>query len=182
MITSKRKKEKYYILFFLLLLLFSCREPAPQVPANKLQNESVSEDLMLLNREFAKFENEEINHYVDSLNLDMQRTSTGLRYKIIEEGEGEYPAKGNKVTFRYSVRPLNGIVCEKLDKVVKTIEIGKGITERGLEEAVLMLKVTGKGEFIIPSHLAYGVSGYKDCIAGWTPVFCEINLIENNLK
>ncbi len=171
-----------FILFFISCLLFSCGEPAPQVPANKLTETSITEDMMLLNREFTELENEEINHYVDSLNPDMAQTSTGLRYKIIGEGVGEFPQKGDKVTFSYSVRTLDNVECEELKNVKKTVELGKGSIESGIEEAIMLLKTSGKGQFIIPSYLAYGVSGYKNCIPAWSPVFCEINIIEIKLK
>ena len=165
-------------LSLITFLLFSCREPAPQVPANKLSEISISEEMMLLNKEFAELENEEINHYIDSLNLDMSQTTTGLRYKIIKEGVGEFPRKNDKVTFSYSIRTLDNVECEDLKNVTKTVELGKGAIINGVEEAIMLLKVSGQGWFIIPSYLAYGVPGYKNCVPSWTPVFCEINVID----
>jgi len=164
-------------LITLSLITSSCREPAPQIPANKLPDVSISEELMLLNKEFAELENEEINHYIDSLNLDMSQTVTGLRYQIIKEGDGRFPQKKDKVTFRYSIRTLDNTECEELKNVTKTVELGTGAIKSGIEEAVMLLKVSGQGRFIIPSYLAYGVSGYKNCVPPWTPVFCEINVI-----
>jgi FKBP-type peptidyl-prolyl cis-trans isomerase len=166
----------------LSLITYSCTAPAPQIPANKLEEHNISEDLMLLSKSFAAFENEEIEHYIDSLKLDMQQTSTGLRYKIINEGNGNFFQKKDTVTFTYSIRTLEGSECKELKNVTKTIELGKGETENGIEEAVMLLKASGKGQFIIPSHLAFGVSGYRNCIPAWTPVFCEINIIESELK
>ena len=163
----------------LFLFLFSCRERAPQVPANKLPDDSYSKELMELNREFAELEDAEINHYIDSLHLDMKQTSTGLRYRIVKEGDGDFPQKNDKVTFDYTIRLLDNTVCAQ-ENGLKTIELGKGAIENGIEEAILLLKVCGKGEFIIPSHLAFGVAGYKNCVPAWTPIFCEINLIEKN--
>jgi FKBP-type peptidyl-prolyl cis-trans isomerase len=173
--------SRFLLLIFLSIItlsLFSCREPAPQVPANKLSETSISEEMMLMNKEFAELEIEEINLYIDSLNLDMSQTVTGLRYKIIKEGEGEPLQKGDRVTFNYSIRTLDNMECEELKNVTKTIELGTGAIEKGVEEAIMLLRVSGKGWFIIPSYLAYGVPGYKNCISSWTPVFCEINIID----
>jgi len=180
-------KKKHTIIFLLLItyhlsLTTSCREPAPQIPANKLEKSSIAEDMMMLNKEFAAFEYEEINHYIDSLNLDMTETATGLRYKIIQKGDGDFFQKGDNVTFNYSIRTLDNRECKELKNITRTIELGKGETESGIEEALKLLKVSGKGQFIIPSHLAFGISGYKNCISPWTPVFCEINIIESKLK
>ena len=164
-------------LITLSLITFSCREHAPQVPANKLPDVSISEELMLLNKEFVELENEEINYYIDSLNLDMSQTVTGLCYHIIKEGDGGFPQKKDKVTFRYSIRTLDDTECEELKNVTETVELGKGAIINGIEEAVMLLKVSGQGRFIIPSYLAYGVPGYKNCVPSWTPVFCEISVI-----
>ena len=161
---------------FVLLLLASCGERAPQIPANKLPDDSFSTDLMELNREFAELEDAEINHYIDSLHLDMQQTATGLRYWIVNAGDGDFLQKGDKVTFDYTIRLLDNTLC--VENSLKTIELGKGAIERGIEEAIRLLKVRGNGKFIIPSHLAFGVVGYKNCVPPWTPVFCEISLIK----
>jgi hypothetical protein len=179
--SGKRRFSIHYLLiinyYLLIFLLFSCREPAPQVPVNKLPEVSLSEKSILLNKEFVEFEREEIDHYIDSLKLDMSQTITGLRYKIIKEGDGGFPRKKDKVTFRYSIRTLDNVECEELKNVTKTVELGKGALRSGIEEAVMLLKASGQGWFIIPSYLAYGVPGYKNCVPPWTPVFCEINVI-----
>jgi FKBP-type peptidyl-prolyl cis-trans isomerase len=165
-----------FSLFFLHFI--SCKEPAPQVPANKLKDNSLDYDMMLLNKEFAALEKEEVNHYIDSLGLDMKETPLGIRYRIIQEGNGDIPEKGNTVTVNYSIRALDGDICRQLRNKTKTIIIGKGEIERGIEESVLLLSVNGKGEFIVPSYLAYGVSGLKGCVPPWTAVICEITLLE----
>ena len=171
----KIKTVVLFHLFFIHIIFFSCREPAPQVPANKLPEDSFSKELMELNREFAELEDSEINHYIDSLNLDMQKTSTGLRYRIVKNGDGNFPQKGDKVIFEYAIRLLDNTKC--VESTMKTIVLGKGAIENGIEEAIKLLKVCGKGEFIIPSHLAFGMSGYDNCVPAWTPIFCEISLI-----
>ncbi len=187
-LTSDKKKNYFSLLnsqlsiLILSLIIHSCVEPAPQIPANKLEESHITEDLMLLNKSFAALENEEIEHYIDSLKLDMSQTSTGLRYKIINEGNGNSFQKKDNVTFSYSIRTLDGTECKEMKNVTTTIELGKNEIERGIEEAVMLLKVSGKGQFIIPSHLAFGVSGYKNCIPPWMSVLCEINIIESKLN
>jgi FKBP-type peptidyl-prolyl cis-trans isomerase len=169
---------KINLIFFTFLMLASCHEPAPQIPANKLKVSSQDEDMMLLNKEFAALENDEINQYIDSLDLDMKETGLGIRYRIVREGGGVMPEKGNTVTVNYSVRALNGDICERLSNITKTITLGRGELERGIEESVYLLNVSAKGEFVIPSYLAFGVTGLKGCIPPWTAVICEMTLLE----
>ena len=178
LITHNLSLITYHLSLITCIAFFSCGGGEPQVPSNKIPEVSIQEDMMLLNREFLEFENEEINNYIDSLNLGMLQSATGLRYKIIKEGEGAFPKKGDKVTFSYSIRTLDNTECEELKNVTKTVELGKGELKSGIEEAVMLLKVLGQGSFIIPSYLAYGVAGYKDCVSAWTPVFCEINVMD----
>ena len=181
--SDKRKRITYrLIVYHVVFFLYACGGPAPQIPVNKLSESSITEDMMLLNKEFIELDNEEINRYIDSLNLGMDQTPTGLRYKILNEGAGEHFQKGDEITFSYSVRTLDNVECEYLKNVTKTIELGKGAIESGIEEAAMLLKASGKGEFIIPSYLAYGVPGYKNCVPAWAPVFCEINIIKSKLK
>jgi len=166
-----------YVLILVFIVGSSCSEPAPQIPANKLPDESIDKNMMILNREFAELGENEINCYIDSLQLNLSRSDIGLRYRIVKEGTGQAIEKGDEVTVNYSIRMLNGPECEKLTNVTKKIRLGKNDVEKGIEEAVLLLKVSGEGEFIIPSHLAFGVAGYKNCIAPWAPVFCTLHII-----
>jgi len=178
LITHNLSLITYHLSLITCIAFFSCGGGEPQVPSNKIPEVSIQEDMMLLNREFLEFENEEINNYIDSLNLDISQTPTGLRYQIIKEGDGRFPQKGNKVTFNYSIRTLDNTECKELKNVTKTIELGKGAIQNGIEEAIMLLKVSGQGRFIIPSYLAYGVSGYKNCVPAWMPILCEINVID----
>ncbi|HOI26821.1 MAG TPA: FKBP-type peptidyl-prolyl cis-trans isomerase [Paludibacteraceae bacterium] len=164
----------------LLLFLFSsCREDKPQVPANKLPKSTLNQDLIEMNRGFVELERADIRHYIDSLCLKMDSTGLGIRYHISKEGSKDTVAVGAEVTVRYSITMLDGMGCDDLRDVEKTFKMGTGKVEKGIEEAVKLLHVSGEGEFIIPSYLAYGVSGYKDCVAPWSPIFCKINLIES---
>ncbi|MCB9017814.1 MAG: FKBP-type peptidyl-prolyl cis-trans isomerase [Paludibacteraceae bacterium] len=180
--SKKRRKEGRALFVGMLLLLvgmFSCSEDRPQIPANKLPKSTVEEDLLEMNKGFVEIEKSDIRHYVDSLGLKMDSTGTGLRYHVTKMGSGDTVAANATVTIRYSVTMLDGMGCDNLQNVTKTFTLGSGGSIRGIEEAVSLLSVSGEGEFIMPSYLAYGVAGYKDCVAPWSPIFCKIYLIES---
>ncbi|MBR4841177.1 MAG: FKBP-type peptidyl-prolyl cis-trans isomerase [Paludibacteraceae bacterium] len=169
-------------IFISLAVLFSvvaCHSnDAPQVPFNKLPKNTINDDLMALNAGFMELEREDIKHYIDSLGLQMDTTISGLHYRIDEEGYGDSVAKFDEVTIRYTMTLLDGTTCDDLRETVKMVRLGKGNLIKGLEEAVSMLKVSGSGTFIIPSYLAYGVSGKIGCVPPWNPLFCKVCLIE----
>ena len=87
-----------------------------------------------------------------------KETSSGLKYAIITEGEGEIIGKEKQVTVHYSGFLLDG---NKFDSSVErdepfTFVAGVGQVIPGWDEGVQLLKKGGKGRFIIPSNLAYG--------------------------
>lgn len=162
----------------LLFLLASCGKEQVQIPVNKNKQEDLREDFMELNRQFVELEDQEINRYIDSSKLEMKRSISGLRYHIIEVGEGDSIVENDKVTFQYTVAPLGGAPCENMTDMVKTITIGHSDIEKGVREAIPMLRTSGKGVFIVPSMLGYGVIGKGKCINSWTPLYMTLSIIE----
>lgn len=162
--------------------LLSCTNPAPQIPVNKMEQEDVKGSLMEMNKQFYDLENEEINHFIDSTKWDGKREGTGIGIRIIKEGNGQKVSLSDDVTIRYSIRMLDGTSCDQLTKVTKTINLEKGEMIIGMREAILGMTISETSEFIIPSYLAYGVVGFPKCIAGWTPIICEITLIDSNKR
>ncbi len=165
-----------------LLGLISCQDPAPQVPYNKIEKPQTESALMEMNRQFAAIEDSLVTTYVDSVQKADRKTftttKTGLRYYIVWSGKGDRAGESDDVTFRYTVRQLDGSECDKLKNVVKTENLEKGDLTRGIREALRLLPVSGEGEFVMPSFLAYGVVGVPGCIPPWTPVSIQISLLE----
>lgn len=159
------------------LVLAACKDGAPQVPANKLPKDTYFEDMMEFNKGFVEFEMAEIDSFVSANNLDMRQTPSGLRYKIAEEG-GAKPESKSVVAFRYTVSLLDGTVCPYIKEKEVVKKLGAGSLEKGFEEALMMLGKGGSGDFIVPSYLAFSVSGYKDCVPSRTPVRCSIELVD----
>jgi len=170
------------ILILASLTVVSCRDEKPQIPANKLPKDTTGEDLVQLNQDFVRIQEEMIDKYVDSLGLDMTKTRFGMRYEIKSEGYGDTVAHNDEVTLRYSISMLDGEDCDKLQNVIKTFPAGNGKVIKGIDEALKLMKVGGEGFFIFPSYLAYGVSGRGECIAPWSPVRCRIELIDCKKK
>lgn len=166
------------LIALILASLFACGKEQVQVPVNKIEPEQVKENLLEMNKQFYELEEQEINHYIDSLHLEMSRTSSGLRYHIIEKGAGDSIVGDDEVTIKYTIGPLGEEPCDKITDVVTTVKIGHTDIEKGIREAIPLMRNGGSGEFILPSVIAFGVPGKGKCINSWTPVFMKMAILE----
>lgn len=166
------------VVFIFACLCVSCAEEAAQIPMNKKVDYTQS-NIMEANRGLVDIENEEIRNYVDSLKLDFDTTSIGIRYKILSSNPGGLQAKRQqnvKITYSLKAFDADEFCSNYLDRT-EIVCVGSGDIPRGMDEAILMLHQGETGVFLIPSYLAYGVVGKGHCIASRTPIFCRITLM-----
>ena len=101
-----------------------------------------------------------IKSYIKRHNWTMQQTESGLWYQVIKEGNGMKAQNDMLVTLKYRVELLDGTLCYTSDSTgYKEVLIGAGKAESGLEEGLLFMHLGGEARFILPPHLAYGLSG-----------------------
>jgi len=131
--------------------------------------------LMAFNRKIMRQEKRNINAFVKAHHWNMKESGTGLRYQILVTGKGAKAHTGQIAKIRYSVELFDG---QKIYSGVTSFRIGYGGVESGLEEGILLLKVGDKAKFILPSHLAYGLSGDGDKIPPHTPIIYYVELLK----
>ena len=168
------------IIYFLTgIALISCRDNKDASTKKILTQEQVTEKLLEGNKAAIEFENEQINKYILLNGWNMIKTETGLRYQVIEKGEGAKTAVGKRVQFEYEVKLLSGETIYSSEKTgIKEFALGSGGVESGLEEGMLLLKVGDKARFIIPSYLAHGLSGDQDQIPAKSTLIYTVKLID----
>jgi peptidylprolyl isomerase len=110
------------------------------------------------------------------------RTSSGLMYIILKEGNGATPTSGALIEAHYTGRLLDGT---KFDSSVDQgkpflFVVGKGDVIKGWDEAFFSMKKGEKRILIIPPGLAYGDKGMRTIPPNETLIF-EVELI-NFLK
>ncbi|MEM7381025.1 MAG: peptidylprolyl isomerase [Bacteroidota bacterium] len=98
---------------------------------------------------------------LEKLSAGFEKTESGLRYKIIQKGNGEKAAKGNMVSVHYEGSLTNGQVFDSSYSRNQPIDfqLGVGQVIPGWDEGIGMLSVGDKARFVIPSYLAYGAAG-----------------------
>ena len=107
-----------------------------------------------------------------------KESSSGLKYRILETGDGTIPQKGDKLTIHYIAKIKDG---DEFDNTYKrddplTFRIGEGHVIEGWEEGLKLMSQGGKAEFVIPPELAYGEKGLDEVAPNTTVVF-EIELL-----
>jgi FKBP-type peptidyl-prolyl cis-trans isomerase len=73
------------------------------------------EESIQAGKAMAQQEDAEINAYLKRYNLVMERTGTGLRYKILKQGAGINPSSGMKATVKFKTSLLDGTICYSSD-------------------------------------------------------------------
>lgn len=166
-------------MMLLFLLLQACNSEIKKQEENRTTKNPLQESLFEANRKAVKTEDRQIEDFIRRNRWDMKKSGTGLRYRIYEKGRGEKAAGGSVAVIDYEVSLLNGTVLYSSDEQgPKEFLIGRGGVEAGLEEGILLLHAGDHAKFILPSHLAYGLSGDEDKITGKATLVYDVKLLE----
>jgi FKBP-type peptidyl-prolyl cis-trans isomerase len=106
------------------------------------------------------------------------KTSSGLMYIVLKEGDGAIPTSGALIEAHYTGRLVDGT---KFDSSVDRgrplyFVVGKGNVIKGWDEAFLAMKKGEKRILIIPPDLGYGDRGMGPIPPNATLIF-EVELI-----
>ncbi len=111
---------------------------------------------------------------------DAIATPSGLKYVVVEEGEGDAtPAKGAMVKAHYTGKLLDGTKFDSSYDRGQPIDfpVGEGRVIKGWDEAFLSMKKGEKRVLIIPSSLGYGPAGRGPIPPNATMVF-DVELVD----
>ena len=116
---------------------------------------------------------------IDKISKGATTTKSGLKYFILEKGDGEKPKKGDMVSVHYTGLFLDGT---KFDSSVDRgtpfeFHLGAGRVIKGWDEGVALLNIGDKAKFIIPPDLAYGSRGAGGVIPPNATLIFEVELI-----
>lgn len=117
---------------------------------------------------------------LEKLAAGFQKTESGLRYQIIQKGNGKQAEKGKKVSVHYQGALDNGQVFDSSYKRKQPIEftLGVGQVIEGWDEAIALLKVGDKARFVIPSYLGYGSRGAGGVIPPDATLVFDVELMD----
>ena len=130
------------------------------------------------NRE--KAEREAREAALESLAAGFDQTPSGLRYKIIQKGNGRSAEKNKPVSVHYEGSLENGQVFDSSYKRKEPIEFTLGIGQviAGWDEGISLLKEGDKARFVIPSDLGYGARGAGGVIPPHATLIFDVELVK----
>lgn len=164
---------------FVLLGLFSCGKRHALNTEAATPKDTLQEPLMGANRIISARERAAIDDYCRRKQWEMTETGTGLRYGIYEEGGGIGIETDDYVDLEYSLELLDGtLISDSKKNGPETVLVGQDNVESGLHEALKYLHKGDRAKVIIPSHLAYGLTGDQDKIPPFSTLVYDLHILE----
>ena len=117
---------------------------------------------------------------MEKLAAGFDKTESGLRYKMIQNGTGKQAENGKTVSVHYEGSLESGKVFDSSYPRKKPIEfrLGQGQVIEGWDEGIALLKVGDKARFVIPSYLAYGTAGAGGVIPPNATLVFDVELMD----
>ncbi len=117
---------------------------------------------------------------MEQLAAGFDKTESGLRYKMIQKGNGKKAENGKTVSVHYTGQLEDGKVFDSSIPRKKPIEfpLGRGNVIEGWDEGIALLQVGDKARFVIPSHLGYGSRGAGGAIPPNATLIFDVELMD----
>ncbi|WP_142785610.1 peptidylprolyl isomerase [Changchengzhania lutea] len=116
---------------------------------------------------------------LEKLASGFKKTDSGLRYQILQKGNGTDAQAGKTVSVHYKGQLSDGTVFDSSYKRNEPIDfqLGSGQVISGWDEGIQLLKVGDKARFVIPSHLGYGSRGAGGVIPPDATLIFDVELV-----
>lgn len=116
-----------------------------------------------------------IEDYLTENGIDAESTEEGLRYVIMQDGNGEFPIAGSMVNVKYAGTLLDGT---EFDAGTYEFALGQGRVIKGWDIGIALLSKGAKATLYIPSALGYGARGSGPTIGPNSVLVFDVELID----
>ena len=104
--------------------------------------------------------------------------SSGLQYKILQPGTGDFPKANSNVVVHYVGSLMDGREFDSSRRRGEAATLNVGQVIKGWQEAIPLMRVGSRWHIFIPSNLAYGAQGAGAIIGPNETLIFEIELLE----
>lgn len=173
------QKFPLIICLFIAGFLLSCDGNDSSAGEKKIDKVKVKEQFIKANQLVVNKENDEMDYYQKSHQMDFVKTKSGLRYYVYKaSSKGDSIKDGDIVRMEYTVFLMDGTECysSKTDGI-KEFKVGMENLESGIHKGVKFLKSGDKALILIPSHLAHGLLGDYKKIPPQSPIVYDIHIL-----
>lgn len=117
---------------------------------------------------------------LDKIAAGFEKTESGLRYKIIQNGTGAKAVQGKQISVHYKGQLADGTVFDSSYQRKQPIDFTVGIGQviKGWDEGLQLLKVGDKARLVIPSDLGYGSQGAGGVIPPDATLIFDVELMD----
>lgn len=106
-------------------------------------------------------------------------TESGLQYKVIEEGDGDYPDAKANIIVHQRCQLVNGTIIEDTYRENEPSEVKMEELIEGYQEGVMLMQKGARYKFFIPSELAWGKNGTGTKIPPNSILLFDVKLIDS---
>lgn len=165
----------------LTLFFVACQNNETEQKTKSFDQTKVKEQFIKANKQVVVKENDEMDYYQKSHQMDFVKTNSGIRYYVYKaSAKGDSIKDGDVIKINYTVSLLDGTECySSKTEGPKEFKVGMENIEDGLHKAVLYLKTGDKALIMIPSHLAHGLLGDSKKIPPQSPIMYDIEILSS---
>lgn len=102
---------------------------------------------------------------------------SGLQYKVLKLGSGDYPALTDSITIHYRAMYIDRTTFD-MSYDVGPVGIRLNHLVKGLSEGIQLMRPGAIFEFYIPPHIAYGDRNYLDLVPAGSTVIYSVELVQ----
>ncbi len=123
--------------------------------------------------------NKKAEELLEEVAAGFDKTDSGLRYKVIQKGDGVKAEKGKTVSVHYKGSLIDGTIFDSSYKRNEPIDfpLGMGHVIPGWDEGIALLQVGDKARFVIPPYLGYGQAGAGGVIPPNATLIFDVELV-----
>lgn len=174
-------KPLFFLFFLTGMMLFFTSCGNAIVPENPKPVYTYEEEKLAANQEIVRREHADIALIAKRYNWNLQQTPSGFFYEILNKKDGKAPQAKDRVQIKGKIYLQDGTeVYNDKEDGIKHLVINRSDDPVGLHELLKLLCEGEKARAIIPSYLAYGISGDGGQIPAASFLICEIELIKIN--
>jgi FKBP-type peptidyl-prolyl cis-trans isomerase FkpA len=177
------KVSGFFTLLFLCLLLNSCNNnETKQIDVSpktdQENNELIKNQFIKANQQLMQKENDEMDYYAKSHQLNFTRTGSGIRYFVYKPSINGDSIKDNiKITLNFTLKLMDGTLCySSKTEGPRTFFVGHEDIESGIHKGLKYLKRGDKAILLIPSPLAHGLLGDFNKIPPQMPIVYDVEV------